>query len=127
MILETTFLIDLEREALAGQIGPAHGLLAGGQEALAVTWVTAGELACGPRVADQRAWADRLARFRLLLPDEETTWRYGRLVRFLQENGLLIETNDLWIAASALVHRLPVVTRNGAHFRRIPELEVVEY
>lgn len=127
MILETTFLVDLEREALAGREGPAHRFLVGVNEALAVTWVTAGELACGPRAADRRTWAQRLARFRLLLPDEETTWRYGRIFRFLQENGLLIEANDLWIAASALVNELPVVTRNGAHFRRVPELEVLEY
>jgi predicted nucleic acid-binding protein len=41
--------------------------------------------------------------------------------------GLILGTNDLWIAASALVHGMPVVTENRNEFRRVPGLEVIEY
>ncbi len=33
----------------------------------------------------------------------------------------------LWIAATALAHGVPLVTRNERHFRRVPELEVIGY
>ena len=47
--------------------------------------------------------------------------------RYLRDNGLLIGPNDLWIAATGLVTGMPVVTRNEAEFRRVPELEVLGY
>ncbi len=43
------------------------------------------------------------------------------------EPGGLIGTNDLWIAAPALVHGMPLVTNNTTEFRRVPGLEVLEY
>lgn len=32
-----------------------------------------------------------------------------------------------WIAATALAHGVPLVTRNERHFSRVPELEVIGY
>ncbi len=40
------------------------------------------------------------------------------------ERGKLIGDADTLIAATALVHRLDLVTENAAHFIRIPELTV---
>jgi predicted nucleic acid-binding protein len=57
----------------------------------------------------------------------DVTWEYGRAYRYLHENGRLIGGNDLWIAATALAYKMPVVTRNAGHFRRVPGVEVVEY
>ena len=39
-------------------------------------------------------------------------------VSVLRENGLLIDANDLWIAATALAVGMPVVTRHEKHFAR---------
>ena len=41
--------------------------------------------------------------------------------------GLLIDANDLWIAATALAFEMPVVTRNERHFARVPGLDVIGY
>jgi len=54
-------------------------------------------------------------------------WRYGQLYRYLKGQGRMIGVNDLWIAATALVHSCPVVTANDEHFRRVPDLEVLIY
>lgn len=128
LILETTFLVDLEREAIQRKPGPAHAFLDVDPEArLCIALITAGELAGGPQVSDRSPWDRLLGRFEVLVPDRDVAWRYGRTFRYLRDQGRLIGTNDLWIAATALVHEMPLVTRNDVEFRRVPELDVRSY
>ena len=128
LILETTFLIDLEREAVRGSPGAAHGFLEDRAEArLHISLVTAGELAAGPRLSGRAKWETLVGRFEVIAPDADVAWRFGQTFRYLKDNGLLIGSNDLWIASTALIAGMPVVTRNEAHFRRVPELEVLGY
>jgi predicted nucleic acid-binding protein len=128
LILETTVLVDLDREAAQGEDGPAGGFLDTVPDArLCITFITAGELACGPKLEDRTRWAHLLGRFEILEPTNDAAWRYGQTFRYLRDNGLSIGTNDLWIAATALAHDLPVVTRNGRDFRRVPGLKVRSY
>lgn len=128
MILETTFLIDLERERLRDAPGPAHRFLNENRgERLRVTITTAGELAAGASPEERERWEELLGHLEILTIDLEVCWRYGRIVRYLRENGMLIGTNDLWIAATASVNDLPLVSQNVREFRRIPELRVIEY
>ncbi len=128
LILETTFLIDLEREAARGAPGPAHALLARhAQHRLYLTPTIAGELAAGASMTDRERWEGFLAPFHILALNRDVCWHYGNTFRYLQANGLLIGANDLWIAAAGLAYRMPVVSRNSRHFERIPGLEVVGY
>jgi predicted nucleic acid-binding protein len=41
--------------------------------------------------------------------------------------GRLIGTNDLWIAATALAHRRPVVTNKVAELSRVEGLDVIAF
>lgn len=128
LILETTFLVDLERETRRGEHGRAYALLGEEPEArLCISLISAGEMACGPDTNDRGAWDELFRRFEVLEPDRDVSWRYGRTFRYLRDQGLSIGTNDLWIAATALVHDMPLVTRNDGEFRRVPELEVRSY
>lgn len=128
MILETTFLIDLEREAIRGKEGPALAFLESiPRTRLHITLTTAGEMASGSDSLAREAWGRLFQRFQVLHPDEDVAWRYGRLCRHLRRLGTPIGTNDLWIAATALVHGLPLVTRNVREFQRVPELDVRGY
>lgn len=128
LILETTYLIDLEREARRGEPGPAHGLLAREESsALYLTFTVAGELAAGASLGERARWERFLRPFEVLQSSADVSWRYGELYRHLSRNGMLIGTNDLWIAATALAHDMPLVTNNTAHFARIPHLQLVEY
>lgn len=128
LILETTFLIDLERERHRSRGGPAQEMLARqAGDRLFVTFTVAGELAAGASLAERATWEAFLAPFHVLPCTRDVCWEYGKAFRHLQQNGLLIGTNDLWIAATALAHGMPVVTANAGHFRRVPGLEVLAY
>ena len=56
----------------------------------------------------------------------ETTDEYARVQVDTREKGLPIPTNDAWIAALALEHRLPVLSRDR-HFDVVDGLARVEW
>ena len=56
-----------------------------------------------------------------LYADEETTSHYAVLYRHLKQQETPIPTNDVWIAALAIQHHVPLYTRD-THFDRIPHL-----
>lgn len=128
LILETTFLVDLEREHRHGTPRGAVDFLVTAEGArLYLPAIVAGELAAGVSMANRSKWESFLAPFFLLPVTPEVAWEFGRVARHLRGVGQLIGTNDLWIAATALANRMPVVTRNVEHFRRVPHLEVEGY
>lgn len=128
LILETTFLIDLERELARGVSGPAQAFLtAHSDEPLHITFTIAGELAAGMPGDARDRWRTFVAPFETLTCSEAVCWEYGQAFRYLQANALLIGTNDLWIAATALAFGKRLVTRNLVDYRRVPGIEVLTY
>ncbi len=128
LILETTFLVDLERERQRGEEGACASFLRRHSRlGLVLTHITAGELACVYGPYEQDAWARYLAPFFVLRHTLDVDWHYAQTYRYLKSRGELPGANDLWIAASGLAYRLPVVTRNVDHYRRVPALEVMAY
>lgn len=128
LILETTFLVDLEREHNRGTPGTAVAFLETHAEArLYLTFTVAGELAAGTSQSDRARWEAFLGPFYVLQSTREVSWEYGRACRYLRDNGRLIGGHDLWIAATALAYHMPIVTRNVEHYRRVPGLDVEGY
>jgi tRNA(fMet)-specific endonuclease VapC len=69
------------------------------------------------------AWLDAaLPAFDVLAVDEVTAHAYAELRVALKRAGRPIPANDVWIAAIALQHGLPVLTRDE-HFDAVPGLE----
>jgi predicted nucleic acid-binding protein len=128
LILETSFLVDFERENNCGVPGPALAFLEAHEDArLYITFTVAGELAAGISLADRARWEEFIAPFHILASSADVAWEYGRVYRYLQGNRLLIGANDLWIAATGVAYRMPIVTRNVEHYRRVPDLQVATY
>ncbi len=67
-----------------------------------------------------------LATCQVLSCDADTARHYGLLKDSLRRLGKPIPDNDLWIAAIASQHGLPVVTRD-AHFGVLEQLQVVRW
>jgi tRNA(fMet)-specific endonuclease VapC len=129
VILDTTWLIDRERELARGDEGPASMLLTNyADEPLALSFTIIGELSAGRSLGQDRAkWEAFIRPFHIYGFDREVAWVYGNIYRQLREKGELIGANDLWIAATALANQQALVTRNVSEFSRVPDLEVVAY
>ncbi len=62
-------------------------------------------------------------RVRVVEITESTAERYAAIFDYLRREGTPIPTHVLWIAASAMEHGLPVLTRDR-HFERVPHVLV---
>jgi predicted nucleic acid-binding protein len=62
------------------------------------------------------------AHFDVLAVTDETATAYAALRVALKRSGRPIPANDAWIAALALQHRLPVLSRDQ-HFDVVSDLE----
>jgi tRNA(fMet)-specific endonuclease VapC len=73
--------------------------------------------------ANELELADFLSSDRVsVLPiDEETSRRYAVILHGLRRSGTPINSNDLWIAASAMQHGLTVLTTDK-DFERVPQI-----
>lgn len=129
--VDTTFLVDLwrerdlptsvSRELLAEHLG----------EEFAVPAHAAGEFLEGGASVSPERLEQSLAFLRLFRVGEvgiETAHRYALIVSALRRKSALSGRSkpDLWIAAWAVQHGAPLVTRNTKHFRDIPGLELMK-
>ena len=97
------------------------------QPRAAIPVIVLGEFRYGIAESRQRsayeAWLEsHLPHFDVLLVTAETAVAYAGLRVALKRSGRPIPANDAWIAALALQHRLPVLTRDR-HFDAVPDLE----
>lgn len=124
-----TYLIDTDVVAdwLKG-ISSAHALLTSLRPAgIAVSLITFGEIYegiyFGANARAHTAGFQQFLRGVTVLPlNRAMLQRFARERGDLRRRGLLIGDFDLLIAATALHHKLTLVTRNVRHFERVPGL-----
>src|SRR2546422_3906441 len=88
---------------------------------VAVSFITVGELLFG---AKKKKWGttkvdDLKQRLRsvVVVPyDYQLCATYGDLKAAMQSAGIGIADNDLWIAASAVRHSIPLISNNRKHY-----------
>ena len=96
---------------------------------IALAFVTVGELfAWGVRKnwgAKKLADLEQRIKTAVVVPyDLELCRQFGRVKAELMKAGSPVPANDLWIAACALRHSIPLLTHNARHFQLIPALTV---
>lgn len=124
-LIDTTLLIDLWREQR--NPGPATCFARDHAHHVAgMPWVVMGEFLRGSYAAGigREKVQEFLDVYLLVWPTMDTIDRYARLFADMKSMGRVIGPNDLWIAAAALEHRIPVATRNSRDFEGVPDLVV---
>ena len=123
----------LDTNALSAFIDgePAVGVRLSAESQVAIPVIVLGEFRygiSGSRHRDkyERWLADHLSDFEILSVTESTTLTYARVRAALKRLGRPIPANDAWIAALALQHRLPVMSRDE-HFDAVPGLRRVAW
>jgi tRNA(fMet)-specific endonuclease VapC len=132
--LDSSFLIDLQRENGKDQPGPAFEFLESLDDAeiLAVSVHVVCELRAGAELT-RRALATHEALDRLMsgllvvYPDDRFGPLYGRLCASASRSGRQLPLMDLLIATAALLDNAPLVTSNVKDFARVPGLRVLQY
>jgi len=122
--------IVIDTNAYIGLVGGKPGAVEAVQaaEEIHVPLIVLGELlagfSAGTRLEKNR---DELAQF-MALPgveimklDEKTAQHYADIFLALRKQGRPIPTNDMWIAALARQHRLPLLSFD-THFAMVPGL-----
>lgn len=97
---------------------------------LCVCFITVGELLFG---AYKKKWGNaklealkgRLRSVVIVPFDLAVCQTYADLKTRIQAIGKGVADNDLWIAACAVRHSVPLVSNNRAHFEGIPELILI--
>jgi tRNA(fMet)-specific endonuclease VapC len=99
-------------------------------ELIFISPIVLGELRAGFLLGSKRDRNERelqlflhAPRIRVLALDEETSDRYALIHVTLKKAGTPVAVNDLWIAASAMQHGLPVLT-SDRDFQKIPQILV---
>ncbi len=126
-MIDTTFLIRLWRERQRS--AEYRFITRHADDSVCMPWVVKGEFLRGAFLAehDEDEVRGFLDRYPTIWVTDETLVHYARLYRALVRSKQTIGANDLWIAASATEHNLPLLTRNASDFRRVAGLQVVDY
>ena len=97
---------------------------------ICVSFITVGEILYG---AKKKKWSEtkiedakqKLKSVVIVPYDYELCVRYGELKAALESGGITVALHDLWIAACALRHSIPLMSNNRRHFENIPGLELI--
>ena len=122
LLIDSSVLIDLERELEEGRVGPVRTYLGRhGAEDLACSTITVGELATGMNEVATRVL---LRKLRKIPVSEAIAYRAAELDRVQLSKGLRLGENDNWIAATALHYSATLLYSDG-DFERVASLKRV--
>ena len=127
MLLDTNVLSETMRENPHRKVSTKLQMHSGN---FAASVVTLSELRFGamvhpePRKFWSKIESDLLPLVQWLGVDQAVTLQAADLNAALRRKGQTVGLNDCYIAATALVHDLVLITRNTDHFKHMPGLQL---
>ncbi|MEZ5672554.1 MAG: type II toxin-antitoxin system VapC family toxin [Thiotrichaceae bacterium] len=94
-------------------------------DSFAVSCMTVYELLRGDNQDEDIYWKAMFSNMLVITFDMNCADHAAKIYQNLKKRGLLIETEDLLIAATALSHQMRLATTNVKHFARIEELKLI--
>lgn len=132
--LDTSLLIDLEREIARKRPGPALNFMESVDrgELMSISVFAVGELRAGAEafkqpLAEHERLDDLLRGILVAYPDQRFPQAYGRAWWATVGQRRPVAEMDLLIATTALLDDAPLVTKNVKAFSRVPGLRVLTY
>ncbi len=100
-----------------------------GREKVGISVISLVELRYGAEfsadsVANHTAVDNFIAGLAVVGVDDLVARNFAKIKTELRRKGSLIPDFDLLIGATAITHKLTLVTNNTAHFNRVPELKI---
>ncbi|HMC27820.1 MAG TPA: type II toxin-antitoxin system VapC family toxin [Verrucomicrobiae bacterium] len=127
MLLDTSFLIELERELASVRVGSARSFLGGHRsQPVLISVASVCELAAGMQDSATARSFFRRGGFRIVNVFFDLALRAAELDRALMAAGARIGEMDTIIAGTALYYGQPLVT-NDSDFDRVTGLRVLHY
>ncbi len=122
-VLDTNAVIQI----LNGRLDPSQL----GFDEILVPMIVVGELFFGVHKSarieqNRRRLLNFLDLISIVAVDVEVAETYGRIKTQLRRIGKPIPENDMWIAATAMRHRLPLIA-NDNHFRNVEGLTLIRW
>jgi tRNA(fMet)-specific endonuclease VapC len=124
IMLDTSVLIDFFRKT--NKAGSKLAALSKAGYEFCISVITEYEIWTGVTPAHEAYWLDILKEIPSLAFDSKTVQMAVRINKNLKQNRKQIAIADLFIAATALTHNLPVATLNKQHFDRVEHLVIVD-
>ena len=132
--LDSSFLIDLQRETARERPGPAFDFIESLNEGeiLAVSVHVVCEVRSGAELTkralqEHKTLDELLSGLLVVYPDDRFAPAYARLLAATTRGGRPVDGMDLLIATAATLDAAPLVTRNVKDFSRVPGLRVLKY
>ena len=122
MMLETSFLVDYFKGKLDKSSFWENPCVA----SVSIMELFFGALKFG-REREQTSIIDLMNSVQVLDFDQESAIEASRIMHNLTKRGLIVETEDIMIAAIAKTHDQALITRNPRHFDRIEGLRLQTY
>src|SRR5207248_1786670 len=126
LVVDTDVASFLFRDDPRGDLYRPH--VAG--QGLVISFMTLAELRLWPELnrwgtARRRSLEAHIRQFTVVHSDDELTRWWARTRAAAQRRGRRIRVADAWIAATALLYRVPLVTHDADDFAGVPELAII--
>jgi tRNA(fMet)-specific endonuclease VapC len=95
------------------------------QYSFAVTTITAYELYRGDNSAEDAFWSTFFSKITILDFTLTAAMEAGKIYKHLKSKGMMIDIEDILIAAIAISHNLKLATDNINHLDRIKGLDII--
>lgn len=124
VMLDTSILIDFYRKTDKSNSAWIRLIKKG--NSFAISSITKYEIYTGATGSQLEFWETVLQSISVLPFDESASEHAAKISQTLKKKRKQIDIADLFIASTAIAHKVAFATLNKKHFERIEELEILE-